>query len=475
MRTMTLDEVRQAVRGRWLARGPHKPLSGVSTDTRSASKGDIFFALRGARTDGHLYLAQAAEAGCAAAVVAMDANASPEALAGFEAGVVGATDTTVALGDLAAVHRSQVSAPTVVGVTGSNGKTTVRRMIHHILSRRLMGTQSPKSFNNHIGVPLTLLGVSPSDDYVVCEIGTSAPGEIAALSKIARPDVAVITSIGPAHLEKLGSVERVAVEKASILAFLAEAGLGVIWADSEILSRAVRPYRCKLIRFGESPEADIRMTGYATFGLRQEFQINGRLWVSLSVAGKHNAINAMAAIATAQRFGIAPEDSAEALADFRAQAMRLQWQPVGDGVLINDAYNANPSSMAAAVEVLAGAAQQRKVFIAGDMLELGPAGPELHERLGSAAAQKGIDLVIGVGPLGRHVASGAADGGAETARFDSVVAAADAAGELIRPGDAVLVKGSRGMGMEQLAPSITAALDSGESAPIGEEGEGPER
>jgi len=474
MRTMTLDEVREAVHGRWLARGGVPTVQGVTTDTRSAGAGQLFFALRGQRTDGHEYLAQAAQAGCAAAIVAAGANVPPETLAAFGAGVMAVADTTVALGDLAARHRKLVSAPAVIGVTGSNGKTTVKRMIHHILSRRLRGTCSPKSFNNNIGLPLTLLGVSPGDDYVICEIGTNAPGEIAALSRMARPHLAVITSIGPAHLERLGSIERVAVEKASILESLTDDGLGVIWADSPQLAKAVRHYRCRLIRFGESSEADLRLTGLAPMGRCQRFQLNGRLWVDLPLPGRHNAMNALAAIAAAQRFGVDQSDSAAALADFGGAAMRLEWIEVGSGALINDAYNANPASMAAAADVLAGCVGSRKVFVVGDMKELGEKSRELHLEAGRTAGRCGVDLVIAVGPLGRYIAEGASELGVATAAFETVQAAAEGAAGLVRPGDTVLVKGSRSMGMEGLIPAIRAALESPRVAGRGDVPEGLE-
>jgi len=475
MRAMTLDEVREAVHGRWLARGAVQTVQGVTTDTRSAGAGQLFFALAGRRTDGHEYLAEAARAGCAAAVVAADANVPPETLAAFPGGAMAVADTTVALGELAGRHRKLLSAPAVIGVTGSNGKTTVKRMIHHILSRRLRGTCSPKSFNNNIGLPLTLLGVSPGDDYVVCELGTNAPGEIAALSRIARPHLAVITSIGAAHLERLGSIDRVAVEKASILGSLTDDGLGVIWADSPQLAKAVRHYGCRLIRFGESSEADLRLTGFAPMGRSQRFQLNGRLWVDLPMPGRHNAMNALAAMAAAQRFGVDQVDSAAALADFGGSAMRLEWTEVGAGALINDAYNANPASMAAAADVLAGSGRGRKVFVVGDMRELGEQSRELHLEAGRAAGRRGVDLVIAVGPLGRYIAEGASELGAATAEFETVQAAAEAAAGLVRPGDRVLVKGSRTMGMEGLIPAIRAALEApcGASEPGGPKG--PER
>lgn len=470
MKPMTLEEVRSAVHGRWLARGRAVPIEAVATDSRSARGGELFFALRGERFDAHQFLWQAAEAGCLAAVAALDAPLPRGVAEAFAGGVIGVADTTKALGELAAFHRRRLAGD-VVAVTGSNGKTTVKRMIHHILSRRLRGTCSPRSFNNAVGVPLTLLDASVGDDYVLCELGTSAPGEIAALAAMAAPDVAVITSVAPAHLEGLGSLERIAVEKASILGALAPEGLGVIWGDSPELARAVRPYPRRLIRFGACESSELRLTAHQPLGPRQRFQLNGRLWVDLPLPGRHNALNALAALAVAQRFGLDRADAAAALADFAGEDMRLQWIDLPGGTVLNDAYNANPASLAAAVEVLAACGHDRKVLVAGDMRELGDQAETLHLQAGRDLAAQGIDLVISVGPLGRYIASGAAQRGVATASYDSCAAAAEELGRLLREGDAVLVKGSRAMAMEALIAPIRAALGGGRP-PDADDGQG---
>jgi len=473
MRPLMLEEIRQAVHGRWLARGKPVTVRGVSTDTRAAGEGELFFALRGERFDAHGFLGQAAGAGCLSAVVALDAELPAEAAGAFPGGLIGVADTTKALGELGAFHRRQFGG-TVVAVTGSNGKTTVKRMAHHVLSRRLRGTCSPKSFNNAVGVPLTLLGISPGDDYVICELGTNAPGEIAALAGMASPDVAVVTSVGPAHLERLGSVPRVAVEKASILGALAPEGLGVIWGDSQELARAVRAYRRRLIRFGQAESADLRLTGYEPLGRRQRFEVNGRLWVDLPLPGRHNALNALAALAVAQRFGFTQDDAAAGLADFAGDAMRLEWIELAGGTLINDAYNANPASLAAAADVLAGAGG-RKVLLVGDMRELGEQAEALHHQAGRDLADKGVDLVIAVGTLGRCIARGAAERGLAAEAFDACAAAAEELGRLLREGDTVLVKGSRAMAMEALIAPVRAALGESDAAGAAGGSEGADR
>ncbi len=463
MREMSVDQVRRAVRGRWRARGDEAPITFVSTDTRDAKAGELFVALRGERFDAHHFLDAAADAGCVAAIVDADAGIPDETLRRFGAGVVGVPDTMSALGDLARAQRERLPA-TVVAVTGSNGKTTVKRMIHHVLSRTLDGACSPKSFNNEIGVPLTLLGVKGTEDYVVCELGSNAPGEIAHLAAIARPDVAVVTNVSRAHLERLGGIDGVAAEKASILGGLSPNGLGVVTADSEPLGRALRAYDdVRLVRFGTSDDADLRLTDYDPGDGRQRFELNGRLWVELPLAGRHNALNALAAIAAAQRMGVSQDDAAAALRDFAGVEMRLQREWIGELLLMNDAYNANPDSVLAAADVLAETPAKRRVMICGDMRELGDDAESLHVDTGGEIAARGVDLVIGVGDLGRCIADGAADRGGDAESFDTVDQAVDAVGDLLRDGDAVLLKGSRATAMERLVEPIRRAFAGGDT------------
>lgn len=454
---MTTDDILAAVGGRRVVGGDPIAVRGVSIDSRCCKAGDLFVALGGERFDGHAFLTQAARGGCVAAMVSLDAELSGETVGLFPAGVIGVAETRRALGQLAGFYRGVIAA-TVVAVTGSNGKTTVKRMIHHILSTRLKGSCSPKSFNNAVGVPLTLLAVEPSDEYVICELGSNAPGEIDALAKIARPDLAVITSVARTHLEKLGDLRGVAAEKASILAHLPDEGAAVIFADSECLDRAVRGCECPLVRFGASERSDLRLTGYAPTGRGGKFQVDGGDWVELGLAGRHNALNALAAIAVAQRMGFDLDAAAEALRDFRGIEMRLQRVECGGVALINDAYNANPASVLAAADVLCETPGDRKVMIVGDMRELGDSARALHEEVGRSVAGRKVDLLIGVGSLGRYIARSASEAGAATETFDSVEDACAEVARLLRPGDVVLVKGSRSMEMERLVEPIRNAF-----------------
>jgi len=463
MRPMDLAEIIAAVGGkRTGGKGATPKVAAVCTDSRTAKAGELFVAIAGENFDGHAFLPQAAAAGCAVAIVSAKAALSSQAAASFPGGLIVVEDTLKALADLAAWHR-RANPAKVIAVTGSNGKTTVKMMIHHVLSRRFRGSCSPKSFNNNIGVPLTLLAAAADDEYVVCEIGSNAPGEIATLAAIAAPDVAVITSVGPTHLEKLISVEKVAVEKASILRSLAADGLAVVPTDSPELDKALRPYKVNLVRFGEADEAEFRLTAYEPCGAGgTRFEVNGQLWVALPLPGRHNALNALAAIAVANHFGISPAQAAEAMAEFSAAPMRLERIELGGVMVINDAYNANPASVAAAAEVLSEAPSEkkagRKVMIVGDMRELGPAAETLHAQTGAQIATRAVDLLVCVGELGRYIALGAADSGLEAVAFDTADQAAEALPKLLRAGDVVLIKGSRAMGMEKLIEPIRAAF-----------------
>ena len=463
MKPLAIDEIRRAVRGEWLRAGEPVTVTAVSTDSRTVGPGELFVAVPGERFDGHDFVPQAADAGAAAAIVCKGWQPPAGSDPAPPGGIIAVDDTIRALGDLGAYHRGLCKAK-VVAVTGSNGKTTVKRMIHHILSRRLTGTCSPKSFNNRIGVPLALLGARLGDDYVVCEVGSNAPGEIASLGRICRPNVAVITSVHPVHLEGLGTVDGVAVEKASLLGELQADGLAVVCGDvapaagGRALAQALRAHGRPTIRFGASEDCQVRLTDYRPQDGGCRFEVNGRLWVALAVPGRHNALNALAAMTVARRFASSLEQAAEALADFAGVAMRTECIVVGAVTIVNDAYNANPASMAAAADVLAERPAGRRVMVAGDMLELGPQSQWLHLQTGREIAARKLDLLIGVGPMGRYIAQGAAADGLRAETFGSVEQAISALPAMLQAGDVVLVKGSRSMGMERLVGPLQSAF-----------------
>ncbi|HDK37446.1 MAG TPA: UDP-N-acetylmuramoyl-tripeptide--D-alanyl-D-alanine ligase, partial [Thiolapillus brandeum] len=302
-----------------------------------------------------------------------------------------------------------------------------------------------------------LLNLKGGEDYIICEVGTSNPGEIASLGRIVAPDIAVITSISLAHLENFETIERIAGEKSSILGCLKKQGfaLGIVFGDSDLLNRSSRAYDCRKIYFGQSDDCQLRLTGYEPTASGCRFELNGRAWFDLPLPGRHNALNAIAAIAASQKFGFDQDQAAGTLASFSGTERRLERLTLGEITVINDAYNANPASMVAGAEVLSEIPGERKVFIAGDMLELGKAGPELAGQVGRDIASRGIDMVIGIGQLGSALAESAGQSGATIAHqfTDRDVDGREVA-ELIAPGDVVLIKASRGVGLERLVDHL---------------------
>jgi UDP-N-acetylmuramoyl-tripeptide--D-alanyl-D-alanine ligase len=428
------DEIGAALGGEPSGRVDALRVTGVSTDSRTTQPGDLFFALAGARFDGHQYVDQAVSRGAAACVVS-------QPVPGIDAPCLLVNDTLVALGTLAAHQRSLIAA-TVIAVTGSNGKTTTKSMIDHVLSTCLSGRAAPKSFNNHVGVPLTLLS--------------------AYLARLASPDAGVISSIGPAHLAGFGGIDGVAREKASLLLHVRDRGLAVIPADQPELPEALgdcqhdRDRPPELVTFGQTGGADLRITELSSDLSGTHFRINAGPQIHLALCGAHNAANAAAAFAVARWMGLEPDAIAAALATLPPADMRLNVTRQGELTVINDSYNANPASMAAAIEVLAGVASARRVLVAGDMLELGNDAPSWHERIGQQAARSGIELLIAAGAHARFTAAGAR---AANPDIDAVVCedseqASEAVAERLRPKDVVLVKGSRGMGMERVVREI---------------------
>jgi len=485
MKPLTLEEIVSATEGTCDRSTVPGSVTRVTTDSRDVKPGDLFFAIRGERFDGHLFVGEALASGALAAVVRHDfqwtsplmetpasAKIPPDAI------LIRVDDTISALGRLGRYCRLRLlEAVTVVAVTGSNGKTTTKSMIAHVLGERWKGRASIKSFNNNIGVPLTLLSVEPSDEFVICEVGTNAPGEIAALAHLVEPEVAVVTGVSEAHLEGLGSLDQIADEKLSLLKFLRPGGCAVLNHDCDAIARGLKRDRAfgkiKKVTFGESSEADLRLTAYRPTATPDgdgrltgsvEFTINERFKYTLGVPGRHNVSNALAAIAVARRFGMDHEEIAGRLATFALPPMRLEAVRVGRLTLVNDAYNANPASMAAAVDVLGDLeAPRRRVLIVGDMRELGDASERLHREAGERIARANVQVVITVGSQARWIAQTvkqAGAGGIETHAFATTELARKRLTSYLRPDDTILIKGSRALGLERLAEQIRVWVQS---------------
>ncbi|MBM4108338.1 MAG: UDP-N-acetylmuramoyl-tripeptide--D-alanyl-D-alanine ligase [Phycisphaerae bacterium] len=486
----TLDAIKAVIGGTWLARpeSPPGPVHGACVDSRACGPGQVFFALRGERADGHSFLPDAAAAGAALAVVT-----SPEALPeGWRArigpmAVLHTPDSGAALLRLAAAHRRRLDSTRVIAVGGSNGKTTTVRLLSAVLGSTLRGSASIKSFNNAVGVPLTILGANRSHQYLVCEVGTNAPGEIAPLAQVIAPDLAVITSVGREHLEGLATLAGVAAEEASLLGGLVPGGLAVLPAGVEALAGPARKRLAQVagataVTFGFGEDADLRVTDCAherrEGGVCLRFRVNAREWYDVPLAGRHNALNATAALAVARRLGVAPDAAREGLRRVEPAELRMQVARVpvlgGRVEVFNDAYNANPESMLAALETFAELAggSTRRVAILGDMLELGDAAPDLHREIGEAiAAGDRADLVVTVGPLAGFIAERLSRSWpAERIVPIEDPAHAPSAARLLRAGDAVLLKGSRRMALERVAAALAADAP---TRPAGAKGPAP--
>ena len=418
-------------------------VTGVSIDSRTVAGGDLFVALPGARTDGARFAADAMRAGAAAVLVpGTPGDAAPDAH------TIVVADPLIALGQIAAEVRRRSGAQ-VVGVTGSTGKTSTKDILAAILRRRLRTVASHANQNTEIGLPLTLCRVEADTEAVVCELGMRGLGQVAYLAEIARPDVAVITSVGPVHLELVGTIAAVAEAKAEILQPLGPAETAVVPHAEPLLEPYVQMCRARVITFGEDEGADVRLAGLGDG--RAEIALGGRtITVPVNFDQHHNGLNLAAAVAACVGLGLDPGD-AELLAGagevefsrWRGERLDL----AGGGFVIADCYNANPVSMRAALRYLVSAAGGRRtVAVLGEMAELGATAPQLHAEVGQEAQRLGVDVVLAVGPLSRGY------GGVWYADARAAMAGMAA---VLRPGDAVLVKASRAAGLEAVVEALT--------------------
>jgi len=471
---VTADDLRTAVAGQWIVRPPAgEPkgglpaapfmLHGVGTDTRDDLRGRLFVALRGEKFDAHAFLADAAARGAKAALVDRKAGDHPRP-AGLPLLEVG--DTRRALGDLGRWWRGRLRAK-VVAITGSSGKTTTRRLVDAALGSVMKGSASPKSFNNDIGVPLTLLGAGSSDGYLVVEIGMNHPGEISPLATMAAPHVTIVTMAGRAHLGGMGSVEAIIEEKCTIVDGLGTSGIAIVNGDQPALVAAVtarvKP-GVRVVTFGTGDGCQWRLVARRAEGAGQRFTVRepeGAQWESpLGLPGDYNAMNALAAVAAARMLGVPAEKVGEALGAVVPAEMRMTRQPVGDVTVVNDAYNANPDAVLAALRAFAelSAGARRRVSVLGDMLELGDGAPAMHAEVGRAAAASGVGLAVFVGELSAYGAAAAREaGGCDVLHVPALDEQGVAAiAERLRAGDEILLKGSRGSRMERLAAALAS-------------------
>jgi UDP-N-acetylmuramoyl-tripeptide--D-alanyl-D-alanine ligase len=437
VRVWSPEQVAQAAGGRLAAPAsqPGGPVRAV-IDSRAAGPGDLFVGLVGENVDGGRFAAQALDGGAWGVLVAPE---HADAL-GTEAGaVIAADDPLAALQRLATAWRRALGCP-VVGITGSVGKTSTKDILAAMLSQRLRTVANRENLNTEIGLPMTVLEAPAGTEALVLEMGMRGPGQIAELTAIAEPDVGLITAVAPVHLELMGSIEAIAAAKAELVAGLRPGGTAIVPAGEPLLD-AHRRDDLTTVTFGpggdveELPEGlDVVVTGAGG---------GGRI-------SAHMRRNALAALAAARAVGVEPDGLLDvALSSLRGQRIDLP----GDIVVINDCYNANPMSMRAALDDLAASASGRRVAVLGDMLELGPDEARFHAEIGAHARETGVDVLVAVGPRAAHFA----DGYGEVIALPDAQAAAAAVPDLLAPGDTVLLKGSRGVGLEVVA----RALDGG--------------
>jgi UDP-N-acetylmuramoyl-tripeptide--D-alanyl-D-alanine ligase len=455
-----IDRVLEATGGT-LVRGTPSTFGGATIDSRNVPKGALFFAVKGERADGHDFAAAAVEAGAAGVVVARGRGAG---LPAFDAAVVEVDDVVAALGALGRAHRRSMQGLHVVAITGSNGKTTTKEMVASILTASAGADAVLKTegnLNNHLGVPLTLLRLSESHLFAVVEMGMSGLGEIAYLTGLAKPDVAVIVSIAGVHLEQLGTIENVARAKAEIFEGLGAEGVAVTPATEQLLAPHVERIEAERRRtFGPANSGatvtyDNVRVGPKGVALQLGLPGGAIADVTVPLIGRHNASNAAAAAAVALVFGIGRTAIGQGLAAVQPAKHRAQLLPMGDRTVLDDCYNAAPQSMRAAldalVEVTPSGAQ--KIAVLGDMRELGTDSAALHAEVGAYAAAR-VDQLITLGDAARAIHDGAAALGARRLHTDDPAAAATHARAVSRAGDVILVKASRGMRLERVIDEL---------------------
>jgi UDP-N-acetylmuramoyl-tripeptide--D-alanyl-D-alanine ligase len=427
---------------------PEEQVRGYSIDSRTIGPGQLFFAVKGERLDGHDFVEQALEKGATAAVVRRDQLARYRQ----KTRLLAVEDTLAALQTLATAVR-KLWGKRLIAVTGSAGKTTTKEAIAHVLSARFRVLKSEGNFNNHFGLPLMLLKLEPEHDVAVIEMGMSHSGEIQALAQIAQPETGVVTNVAAVHLEFFDSLAGIAAAKKELIDSLPAGGTAVLNADDEYVSHFGREFRGKVVMYGTRSTANVRAQNIQSRGHEGcEFDVvvgGAREHAVLPLVGAHNVLNALAAVAVGVERGLNPSDAVASLATLAAADKRGQVLQLGNITVINDCYNSNPKALEAMVDALATMKAARRIVVAGEMLELGPAGEDLHRQAGQHVAEKKIDVLLGVRGLAQAMVESAKTAGIR-AEF---VADSEQAGEWLArealDGDVVLLKASRGVRLEK--------------------------
>lgn len=456
MSLFTIAEILTAINGELIKGKIDDSISGISIDTRTIQPGEAFIALAGENFDGHDFLNHALAKGAKTLIVKPQYRHMIEQVE--IANIITVDSPLKALQDLAHYHLNKLK-PKVIGVTGSTGKTTTKELIASVLSQKYGVLKTAGNFNNEIGLPLTILNLNKDHQIAVLEMGMSGLGEIKRLAQIAPPDIAIITNIGLTHLEKLGSIEGIVQAKGELLEALNQEGLAILNGDDPQTKKLIAKAKSSLCLVGEKDKTvDLRAFNIQSAGeqgVKFALEQNGESFdLFVPIPGKHNVINSLFAVAVGLSLGLSLEEIATGLAQAKTERMRLNILENRMGVkFINDAYNANPTSVQAALDVLVEIQGKRKFAVLGDMLELGTLAEFAHREVGRSVVEKGIDYLFTLGQLGKFIGEEALKMGAspETVYcFSTIEELADQLKKHLSFGDLVLVKGSRGMGMEKI-------------------------
>jgi UDP-N-acetylmuramoyl-tripeptide--D-alanyl-D-alanine ligase len=462
---LRLDEINSAVGG--VLEGPGaREVFGYSIDTRTLQRGDLFFAVKGPRFDGHDFVGAAIDKGAAGAVIEHGRSGTPTP----SSGVIRVASTTGALAQLALSVRRKWGRP-IIGVTGSAGKTTTKEMIAAVLSKKYNVLRSIGNLNNEFGLPLCLLRVHPEQTIAVLEMGMSARGEIRRLASIAEPNEGVVTNVNPVHLEFFESIDGIAEAKRELIEGLVPPGTAYLNNDDSRVRAMSKGFNGRVVGYGIATAADFKASGVEGLGLRgSSFAVTHggveRHFV-LPLLGQHNVINAVAAIAVGATHQVAWSDIQAAIAQMKPEKMRGEVLRLSQDIaVINDSYNSNPKALAEMIRFLGRLADvSRKIVVAGEMLELGSESGELHRACGREAAAAGVAVLIGVRGMAREILEGAREAGMSPQQLmfvDSSTEAGEMLAGMARKGDVILIKGSRGVKLEEALSPLMAAFESAE-------------
>lgn len=455
MKRLTIENIIKAVKGELLLGDPKDEITGVSTDSRKVLEGDVFFPLIGEQHDAHDFISQALERGCRTFVV----SRMPGVNINGRLNVILVNDTTKALQDLAAYYLSLFSIKKV-GVTGSTGKTTTKEMLYWIFSEKYRTARNVGNLNNHIGLPLTVLSLPEDTEAGIFEMGMSELGEIDLLAELVRPDIGIITNIGISHIENLGSRENILKAKLEITNYFTSNGILIVNEDNNLLSREEVKGEYQVITTGETGRSNFIISNIADFGEEGiEFTIEHNKEMQtfrLNVPGRHNAYNGALAVAAAVSCGITMEEAAKGLLKLEITDKRLNIKGKNGMKIIDDTYNASPDSMKAAIDVLTATRGFRKIAILADMFELGENSDAFHAEVGRYAAESNVDILVAVGNQAKHIAQAAAEilGENKVHYYETKELLINDIGSMISSGDVILLKGSRGMAMDQVVKKI---------------------